>query len=179
MARIKGTGYLSTFERPKTSLLFPAAELTAQRLKESALFPVVLDGRTGRNETRGWVVDPFFSEIGKHGKAGFLRPKVAWRRQNSSVDHTGLHPRKNFWLPTHLENFYLTIGRQAGFLQKSPQADIRRGAVARNPQGFAFQVFLRFDRWLNEKIERGNVDHASNDHDVAAGKIDVDDIATG
>ncbi len=95
------------------------------------------------------------------------------------MDDPGLHAGQNFRLTTHLENLYIAVGLKAVSPKISAQTDISGSPVARNSQSFPFEIFLLFDRRLNLKIERRNVDHASDHHDIAAGKIDVDDIAAG
>src|SRR5437868_3214725 len=48
---------------------------------------VLLNGGTSRNDTSGWVIQPYFGKISEHGKAGFLRLKVSRRGQNSSLNY--------------------------------------------------------------------------------------------
>src|SRR4030095_7897751 len=73
--------------------------------------------------------------------------------------------------------FMSRSGSSPHFFNKKAQSEIRRGAVACNPQSLASQVFLGLDRWLHIKVERRHVHHAAKGHNVGAGKISKDDIA--
>src|SRR5262249_38743152 len=140
-------------------------------------FTVLLDRRARGNETRGWVVEPHLGEIGEHKITGFLGFEVSWRRENASMNYIRLHPGQNFWLPAHLDAFYVTIRLKAPLLYQKAQSEICRGGVACKPQSLATQVLLSLDRWLTKKVESRHVSHTAEGYNIRAGKIGKDNIA--
>src|SRR5580765_337601 len=94
------------------------------------------------------------------------------------MNYASLHHSKNFRLSTHLYDFYVTVRLESPLFQQKAQRKIRRGTIACNSQSFASQVFLGLDCWLDIEVEGRHIHHAAKGHNIAAGEISKDDIAT-